>query len=56
VSASSAGQGLYRISQGLRTLRGDDVRLTCNGDRLPVKVRITNADKTYDRTFSMEYG
>jgi len=56
VSASSAGQGLYRISQGLRTLRGDDVRLTCNGDRLPVKVRITNADETYDRTFSMEYG
>ena len=56
VSASSAEQGLYRISQGLRTLRGDDVRLTCNGDRLPVKVRITNADKTYDRTFSMEYG
>jgi len=56
VSASSDEQGQYSLRQGLRTRRGDDVRLTCNGDRLPVKVRITNADKTYDRTFSMEYG
>lgn len=56
VSASLAGQGMYRISQSLGTRRGNYLRLTCNGDRLPVKVRITNADKTYDRTFSMEYG
>jgi len=56
MSASPAGQGLYALSQALRTKRGASVVLICNGQLLPAKVRITNADGTYDRTFSMEYG
>jgi hypothetical protein len=57
LSVSSAEQGLYRITQSLLTPRGDAIHLTCNDDALrKPKLRITNADKTYDHTFTMEYG
>ena len=47
----------YRINQMIRTARGDRLDYERNGSRPPApKIRITNADRTYDRRFQLEYG
>ncbi len=47
----------YAISHELRGPRGEAVSIRFSDARPDApKVRIVNADRTYDRTFSMEYG
>lgn len=47
----------HRLSGEVRGRYGEEVRLRRNGSRPPApKVRIRNADGTYDRVFRLEYG
>jgi hypothetical protein len=57
LNASQGGKGEHLIAYALRSRNRDNLLLRCNGSRPPApRVRITNADKSYDRNFRMEYG
>lgn len=55
VSSTAAGQ--YSINQSLRSRNGDYVSLFRDGRQADTpKVHIKNADGSYDKTFTMEFG
>ena len=56
LTASRRPNGRHIVSLTLRDRGGATGTLTCNERRPLMRVRIANSDKTYDRTFSLEYG
>ena len=56
VRISKSGNG-YQINQELKGRLGERISLRRNGRRPTApKVHITNADRSYDRSFRLEYG
>ena len=56
VDARNAGSS-YSFNQIIKGRHKEIIELTCNGSRpQPPKLHIKNADGSYDRTFSFEYG
>jgi hypothetical protein len=56
-SQNAARRREFNLNQELEGALGERVVLQCNGAQVPApKIRITNADGDYDKTFSMEYG
>ena len=56
LEASPDGPGQHSLHLSLRDANARGARMTRDGDMPPINLRITNADKTYDCTFTMEYG
>jgi hypothetical protein len=55
--AASEREGTYSFNHGMKGRAGERIELTRNGAQPQApKVRITNADGTYDRTYSFQYG
>ncbi len=55
--SASKSNGEYRINQSLRSRNGDFLNLRREGKQPAApKVRIRNADGTYDKTYTMEFG
>ena len=56
LSVSKRGNA-YSINRNILTRGGDSLTFTRNGSRPPApKIRITNADGSYSRKFTLEYG
>jgi hypothetical protein len=54
---ASEREGTYSFSHGMKGRTGENIELTRNGARPQApKVNIKNADGTYDRTYSFQYG
>lgn len=54
---ASGGGGQWGLNQSLQGRSGETITLTRNGNQPPApKVRVKNADASYDRVFSMQYG
>jgi hypothetical protein len=54
---ASEREGTYSFNHGMKGRAGERIELTRNGAQPQApRVRITNADGTYDRTYSFQYG